>query len=133
MDRVLSLIQTLPGFYLAALAAVATFDRPGMDKVTAGDPLIGPIRMTGGVVMEALTRRRLLCMMFSYLVALSLIVALVGTMGVAVAAPVSHLLHEAAIFWLRLGVMYVFLLLVWQMVTITLWGLFYLGDRVHTP
>ena len=37
LTDMLGIIATLPGFYFAALAAVATFDRPGMD-VEIPDP-----------------------------------------------------------------------------------------------
>lgn len=65
------LLGVLIGFFIAALAAVATFDRPGMDEVMRGESptLTVPYRKEP----LALTRRMYLCLLFGYLTLVTLI------------------------------------------------------------
>lgn len=60
------LLQMLIGFFVASLAAVATFQREGMDEVMKGTPPT----LNG----EAVTRRQYLCYMFGYLAFMSIVV-----------------------------------------------------------
>ena len=46
-DRLLGFAQSLPGFYLAALAAVATFNRPNLDQLMPGVPPTARILVNG--------------------------------------------------------------------------------------
>ncbi|EKF9782201.1 hypothetical protein RV096_003428, partial [Vibrio cholerae] len=60
------LLQVLIGFFVASLAAVATFQRPGMDENMRGK---APTLQGKGV-----TRRQYLCYMFGYLAFMSIAV-----------------------------------------------------------
>ncbi|EOC0041980.1 hypothetical protein ACI0X2_004058, partial [Cronobacter turicensis] len=81
IKTIASFISNLPGFYIAALAAIATFNREQIDHPLINDkgsPSID-VRVTkenGHVVntTEPLTRRLFLCMLFAYLTALSIFI-----------------------------------------------------------
>lgn len=114
------MLQVLFAFFVAALAAVATFPSRAM-----GQPAIG--LTLGG---RTLARRQFLCYLFGYLSVLSLFLYLAG-----VAAILAHawLAKFGAVAWLRWGAAAVYCFVFWNMVTVTLLGLHYLVDRVHRP
>lgn len=124
-------ISNLPGFYIAALAAIATFNREQIDF-----PLIGSngtpfikIKLTkenGKVVnaQEKLTRRLFLCMMFSFLTALSISIVMFN----AFATPLINTIKNDKASWCYI---IAFTFLSWQMLVSTFFGLYYLGDRIH--
>ena len=133
LSKLLSFIQSLPGFYLAALAAISTFSSDAMDKLMPGTPPKGWILYNGRLQEVELTRRRMLCMLFAYLTALSFIITLVMIFATSFAAPLSAVLNGAARFGVRAAGVFIVFFLTAQLLIITLWGLFYLGERVHTP
>lgn len=120
-------IQALPGFYLAALAAIATFNKPDMDELLLGNPL-SMVDSNGNEVQ--LTRRRFLTVMFAYLTAqcfvFILLILLLGSMKQFL-VPHYDWTYEPFI-----AVFFTYLIF-WQLITITLWGLFYLGEKIHIP
>lgn len=81
------LLQILTGFYIASLAAVATFNKQSMDEVMPGEPPIVDVR--GGKI-EQLTRRRFVCSMFGYLAFISLFVYLIGIGALASVESAKH-------------------------------------------
>jgi hypothetical protein len=127
-------IQGLPGFYIAALAAVATFGAQGssLDKVIPEPTPTLSTRFAGTWIDMKLTRRRFLCFLFSYLTALSIVLCLYAYYAQAIAAPARRLLPSSVdlLSWIAIAV-YIFF--VFQLVVVTLWGLYYLGDRMHQP
>lgn len=131
--KVLGFVQSLPGFYLAALAAVATFQKSDMDLLMPGVPPKANILYNGSMVEVALTRRRMLCIMFAFLTVesfgLTLGAITITTFASAVKGWLPEMMHE----WVRLGGVFSYLVFLCQMLTVTLWGLFYLGERMHTP
>lgn len=131
--KLLGFIQSLPGFYLAALAAVSTFNNPGMDKLMPGTPPTARILHNGVLTRVQLTRRRMLSMMFAFLTAESFGLTLLAIMATTMAEPMKALLPLWSHFPAALGFLALYLLLLWQMLSVTLWGLFYLGERIHTP
>jgi hypothetical protein len=133
IDKLVGFIQTLPGFYLAALAAVATFGREGLDQLMPGTPPRVRIVYKGALREVELTRRRMLTMMFSYLTALSISLTLFGIGGLVVVDQVSALLADGLRPMVRVAAAFAFLVFTAQMIVITMWGLYYLGERMHTP
>lgn len=128
------LVQGLPGFYIAALAAVATFGRQ-----TALDSLIPEPTPTietwygGGKIEIGLTRRRFLCLLFAHLTAVSVCISVFASFGRAIAGPVQRSVGQGLLnigFYFGSAV-YVFFL--FQMIVVTLWGLYYLSDKMHQP
>jgi hypothetical protein len=63
LSKTTSLLGTLAGFYVAALAAVATFGRPEMDETMQGPVTLKHVR--GSITyIEELSRRRFLSFLF---------------------------------------------------------------------
>lgn len=137
-DKLLSFVQSLPGFFLAALAVVATFQLASLDKAMPGEPPKVSIVYNGQLVAVDLTRRRMLCLMFSYLTAISFALTLVLIVVTTFAEPLKIALGAlscgaAFIHALRWVILFVLSLATIQLVVITLWGLYYMGERMHTP
>lgn len=132
-ERLLGFLQSLPGFYLAALAAVSTFNSPHLDSAMPGVPPKANIVYHGQLVEVELSRRRFLSLMFSYLTALSFAITLALVFLLPIVDQVRDALHVAVVPALRAASAAVLLVFVSQLLVITLWGLYYLGERMHTP
>ncbi|MBK8158741.1 MAG: hypothetical protein IPK59_08235 [Rhodospirillaceae bacterium] len=143
LEQIQSLIQLLIGFFIAALAAIATFDEKSLDCLMEGTPatLKQPDPYQGRPTDNPLTRRQFLCFLYGYLSFLSfaLYLAIMAlqilqpsfdwlakiALPLGPFAPVSAMDTVAAV--LKLGYGFFF----WQMVTVTLMGLYYLTDRLN--
>lgn len=131
LKNTISFISILPGFYIAALAAIATFNRKQID-----DPLISdngtPYIYVKGVkengkpyrTKEDMTRRLFLCMLFSFLTAESILLIMLHNFA-------SPLLSTATNIYCLGVYLFIFLLILWQLLVTTFFGLYYLGDRIH--
>lgn len=131
--RTLGFIQSLPGFYIAALAAVATFNSPDMLKLMPGVTPTISVLYNGAPTQVPLTRRRFLSSMFAYLTALSVVLTLVAIGALCVSSQVGSALPPASHGALKAAFAFMFFGFVFQLTTVTLWGIFYLGERIHTP
>lgn len=130
ISRVLGFVQNLPGFYIAALAAIATFGRTDIDNVLpAPTPTITEQR-EGVQDRIPLTRRRFLCMMFAFLTAESVVLVLFSILVLSVAGHI-QIEHAASAKVLSHLFFFGYLFALYQMILATFWGLFYLGDRIH--
>jgi len=126
-----SFISNLPGFYIAALAAIATFNREQIDYPLigkSGTPFIEVtvVRENGTTInsKEDLTRRLFLCMLFAFLTALSIVIVMLNAF-ISPALSIStnivpHIIYAT-----------VFVFFTWQLLVSTFFGLYYLGDRIH--
>lgn len=130
--RCLGFVQTLPGFYIAALAAIVTFGGPSMDQLMKGDPATLWIHTNQGKETICLTRRRFLAAMFAYLTASSFVLTFGSIALLTLAKPILPLL-SASLVPVKAVVTFVFLAALAQLLSITFWGLYYLGDRIHRP
>ncbi|MFT9063743.1 MAG: hypothetical protein ABF430_08055 [Acetobacter persici] len=138
---VLTLVSTLPGFYFAGLAAVATFGSATMDhEMPAPAPEV-EMRVRGQQVPVKLTRRLFLSYLFSYLVILSFGLCL-ALMAINAFAPSIHVLQAAIGRWTgvawpwlivkgAVGLTLTFTLA--SMVVSTLHGVFFLAEKIHQP
>ena len=133
LERLLEFIQTLAGFYIAALAAVASFNSPHLDKVMPSPAPTMNVKYNGVLQAVAATRRRFLSSMFAYLTALSFIFSLLAIAALTLAAPLGALLPQASSQYLAPLGLFAILFPVSQMTAVTFWGLFYLGERMLTP
>ncbi|MDI1349198.1 hypothetical protein [Aquabacterium sp.] len=137
MLKLLGFVQSLPGFYVAALAALATFNQPGLDVLMPGKPPVARIIYNGRPVPTKLTRRRFLCLMFSYLTAISFLLTLALVTTTSLAEPLREYLFQldksCAVVWIRWVVSLVLFGALFQMLSVTFYGLFYIGERMHTP
>lgn len=133
LSQVAGLLQSLPGFYLAALAAIATFSRPDLDYLMPRPTPTVEVLHRGQWQAIQLTRRRMLTMQFGYLTLLSLL--LFGVILVANAAAPTIKARCPAGFhaYLVVSFMGMFSYAIWHMLIITLFGLYQLSDRIHQP
>ena len=135
------LLSVLPGFFIAALAAVSTFDRPTLDETMPEPAPTLKMRTADVEAPVELTMRLFISYMFAYLTALSF-----STVLFAIFA---ELLAPSVFYWVKLiewqsvsgqilqaiGVVYVFFFswLVASIAVVTLYGMYFLVERMHRP
>lgn len=132
-SKVLGFIQSLPGFYIAALAAVATFGKRGIDQYFPDPKPYIYKKMQDESVKLYLTRRAFLCMLFAFLTCESIILILFSIGGL-LAGSQEHSLTIANFELTRpasIAIEFLYLLTLFQMLIATFWGLFYLGYKIH--
>lgn len=132
LDRLLTFVQALAGFYIAALAAVSSFNSPHLDREMPTPSPTMCIMYNTTMQRVNLTRRRFLTSMFAYLTAVSFLFSLASIVTL-VLAPVLKQAWPSAVcvlHWVGSGF---FLFALFQMICVTFWGLFYLGERMITP
>ena len=128
-QNIIGLFQTLPGFYIAALAAISTFPSTSMDQdMPEPTPYLGE---KGTPSCDRMTRRRFLSYMFSYLAYIS-IITLFST-AITVFMYDNEILKSSILFN---NISYFFscliaFFLITQIVSLTFVGLWYLGERIH--
>lgn len=137
LSSLIGLVQGLPGFFIAALAAVATFNRNDLDNLIADPTPEIEIHIRNQATKIKLTRRRFLCLLFAFLTTESLVFVVLSILAINFAPTLSQLL---LVLWgpqalnAAFAVATMLLALVfWQMAIATLLGLYYLGDRLHQP
>ncbi|WP_373987817.1 hypothetical protein [Duganella sp. BuS-21] len=127
-------VQGLPGFYIAALAAVATFgQQTGLDRIVPAPTPTLHTNYSGQWVDMKLTRRRFLCLLFAYLTALSIALSLFAYYAQAIALPARKLFIGSVVDAVSAIALAVYVLFLFQLFVITLWGLYYLADKMHEP
>lgn len=140
IGSLLALISTLPGFYFAGLAAVATFGNATMDKEMPAPAPEVKMLVNGQRLSVKLTRRLFLSYLFSYLVILSLALCLalitINALAPAIDAfRISLVSHGGEWPWRLLkgtvgaAITFVFA----SMVVSTLHGIFFLTEKIHQP
>lgn len=131
LSKLLIVSSVLPGFYIAALAAIATFNRPGIDELMpAPTPTI--VHRIGGEKNEIeLTRRRFLTHLFAFLCFESLAVMVACTFASLVGALINANFIAPVAYCMKASLVFLVLLMFWQMLLGTLLGLYYLGDRLY--
>ncbi|WP_447873440.1 hypothetical protein [Serratia fonticola] len=137
VPQVNGLLQVLIGFYIAALAAIATFSNPTIDELMAGTPPTIREEYRGNWIVVELKRRRFLCYLFGYLALLSFSVFGFGLAASLFTDSVINFLvlhsSEVVLKSLKLLFLYVYCAVIFNMVTTTLLGLYYLSIRIHQP
>lgn len=126
------LLQILPGFYLTALAAISTFNKNDLDFYLPKPTPQIYILVNGHRILIQLTRRKMLSYLFGYLTFLSLVIYLCTVAGSA-AAPSFHSIFGGYETFFSIGFALLFQLFFWQMIIITIFGLYQLCDRIHQP
>ena len=141
LQAVIGVLTILPGFFLAALAAVATFQRPEMDvEMPAPAPVVG-VRFGDAVVETEVTRRMFLSYLFSYLTIVSLILVIVcvsaNFAAPSLASMLSSIEDENVRWWAQSigrGAVVAFVSYWCASILITtLHGIFFLTERMHQP
>lgn len=128
---VTDLIKMLIGFYIAALAAVATFAREGMDECVQGEPATLRVKRKGVAKESILTRRRFLSYLFGYLAFTGLVLYFAGAATTLFGSNLSLL--QAALWGVVIKWCFVFAYIFFtaNLITTTLLGLHFLADRIH--
>lgn len=131
--QIQELVKILAGFFIAALAAIATFQKADLDRVMAGTPptIEEFDEDEGRDVTTALTRRRFLCFLFGYLAFLALALFVATAAALIIKPWVMTAVPANYIEWVRGLAAFVFLFAFWHMMAISLLGLYYLTDRLH--
>lgn len=141
LSSALSLFSTLPGFYFAGLAAVATFGGADMEKDMPDPAPEIDIRHKGKMIDTKLSRRKYLSYLFSYLVVLSFllcgIIFLINTAQPTIAdwgAALSNFKWGCAVTLSSEAItVFILLFLAISLAVTTLQGLFFLAERIHQP
>ncbi|MDD5759351.1 MAG: hypothetical protein PHI06_09730 [Desulfobulbaceae bacterium] len=127
------ILQILSGFYIASLAAIATFNKAGMDDLMEGEPPTLEVLYHGKTMTDKLTRRRFLCLLFGYLSLLSLFLYFLGAVSALLSANFKYLFGHQ-LWWLakaKWTFVWMYLFLTSNLIITTLLGLFYMVDRIH--
>lgn len=132
LERLLSFIQTLVGFYIAALAAVSSFNSPHLDRRMPEPAPEMWIKHNGANIWVSSTRRRFMTAMFAFLTAISFLFSVAAIGALTFAPPLAAAVPNIASALKPLGV-YAFMFAAAQMTVVTFWGLYYLGERMLTP
>lgn len=122
------LLKMLVGFYIASLAAVSSFNNEALDQQVSGEGVTLYIKGEG---TQKLTRRRFLSLLFGYLSFLAIVLYLGGVLAQLAAPSLEKLAELRYIDKARLLAIWCYLALVWQLICITMVGLYYLSDRIH--
>lgn len=134
-----SITSLLPGFFIAALAAVATFQRAELDEPMPDPSPMLEVRTGEDTSPVPLSHRVFLCHLFAYLTATSLLIILLSVGGEIIAPSARHVVAqldrpgiEMIVLWLLRGG-YLLTLLFWffRLVVVTLFGLYFLVERIH--
>lgn len=132
ISKIQSFVQNLPGFYTAALAAVATFGGENMLRVMPGNAPRMKFLVEGKMTDELeLNRRLFLSSMFAYLTALSFLLTVGAAIGVTMAPVIKSILLPGFVPIFSAVAASLYVLFFVQMLTVTGWGLYYLGERMH--
>lgn len=128
------ILQMLTGFYIVSLAAVATFQKRGMDEKMPGPSIELEVTTKGQKKkIEELTRRRFLCLLFGYLALLSFFLYFLGAAANLLAENAKYIIPENYHAFVRWGFAGVYLFLTANLFTTTLHGLYYMVERIHRP
>jgi hypothetical protein len=133
INQILSFVQILPGFYIAALAAISTFNRIDIDQYMPDPTPQIDIIISGEKNKIKLTRRRFLCMLFAFLATESILLALCSIAALTTAVAFKTMLPPPMHPFVSYSFLFLYLIIFWQLLTATLLGLYYLGDRLHQP
>jgi len=131
VQRLNELLPILVGFYIAALAAVATMQQERLDQYPCGEPPTLTRKYRGVIKAEKLTRRRFLSYLFSYMAFLSVMLYVAGIVG-PFAATVYR--NFEGLWWAEAvkGVILVaYLFSYGNLLSGTMFGLHYFADRIH--
>lgn len=137
----LTLVSTLPGFYFAGLAAVATFGNTVMDREMPAPAPEVEILVRGQIISVKLTRRLFLSYLFSYLVIVSFTLCFtllaINSLAPSLNVVQTSLTTQTGAHWpwllLKSIAGFALTLVFASMVVSTLHGVFFLTEKIHQP
>jgi hypothetical protein len=133
VDSVNSFLSILTGFFVASLAAVATFQNENLDKQIQGKKATLEYVRGRKSIVEELTRRRFLCLLFGYCSLISFLLSVFGIFSRLFKDNVKLVIgtnfHSVTVvIFLAIYIFFFFNLMI-----TTFLGLNYLTDRIHRP
>ncbi|MCG8053862.1 MAG: hypothetical protein JAZ15_21960 [Candidatus Thiodiazotropha endolucinida] len=131
IDAISGLIQILTGFFIASLAAVATFQKDSMDDPISGDKAILETTIKGVNQPLELTRRRFLCYLFGYLALLAIVMYFVSVLANLTADNIKQIVPFVYHNYIKWPFIFIYLFAISNLMTTTLLGLHYMTDRIH--
>lgn len=139
--HMITVFAILPGFFIAALAAVSTFNRPEIDEVMPDPAPELKLRTGERESFVPLTARMFTTHLFSYLTSISFFSVLFFVFADLLSPSVSHWVGLVPdLFWRDLLaealVLIYFFCVIWlaaKIVLTTLIGLYFLAERIHRP
>ena len=133
LSLILGFVQSLPGFYIAALAAIATFGRLDIDDILPEPTPKVVVKLRGADNVISLTRRRFLAMLFAFLTAESVILTILAIVLIPFSADIQAIsvLFKESGKWIAIGLSSIYMIGFFQMVLATFWGLYYLGYKLQ--
>lgn len=129
----LSFIQTLPGFYIAALAAIAAFGGSNLDRTFPNECPTIMQKYLGEKTEIELTRRRYLAILFAYLTILSIILTLTTITLINIGSFFYNLMIIKYQIYTNLLLIFLYILFIFQLIFVTFHSLYYLGDKIYDP
>ncbi|MEH0785451.1 hypothetical protein H4F26_21935 [Vibrio alginolyticus] len=116
------LLQILSGFYIASMAAVATFQKEGMDE-----KLDGKAPKLNG---KAVSRRQFLTYLFGYLAYMSILMYFAG--GFAQLAKTNFTAWVTSSHYIfKTSIVFAYFLLLFNILCTTVLGMHFMIDRIH--
>lgn len=128
VEELTGFVISLPGFLIAALAAIATFNRPVIDQEMIDAPTIDIKIGNTELIEEPLTRRDFLLRLFSFLTVDSIFLIIYAKVGSIVSVPSIFETQYHLTEWLFVSV---FMMVFWQLLTLLLFGMYYLCERLN--
>lgn len=119
-----SFLQTLPGFYIAALAAIVSFNNPKLDELDFDDCPIDCNEYN-------MTFRRFLTNTFAYLAWISIFLILDCLVIKYIFESIKLDIIDSYFYIVYAVLLTPLMFFVSQLFSITAMSLFYLGDRIH--
>ncbi|MFW3346931.1 hypothetical protein ACN9PN_00890 [Klebsiella pasteurii] len=116
------ILQILSGFYIASMAAVATFSKEGMDDVMQGEP--------PKLKKQKLTRRKFLTYLFGYLAFMSIALYFLGGALQLTSTSIKEL-HLSSIPIAKGILLFFYLTAVCNIIYTTALGMFFMIDKMH--
>ena len=127
------LLSVLVGFYIASLAAVATFPNENLDQSIKGESATLKNLRGGKKNNENLTRRRFLCLLFGYCSWLSMYLFIFGTLSKLIENNIQMIVKPEYHELLIMAFLCIYIFSFINLMVTTLLGLSYLTERIHRP
>ena len=140
VKRILDLLALMIVFYMAALAAVANFERKGIDELLrGGDAILWVRRANGGTKIEKkLSYRQFISYIFGFLSFLSLLLYISIVILSFMWPPIRDTFCQSQIYcWVFSKIidpvlLYVVSFLIWELTFTSLLGIYFLTERIQT-
>jgi hypothetical protein len=130
----------LPGFFIAALAAVSTFERRTLDVIMPDPAPRLALRTRGEDETVELTMRMFLSHLFAYLTTYSFFLALLCVACEAIAPSIFLVIqnvgpdyHFLVMLVIKLTYVGAVSWILANIVTATLFGMYFIAERMHRP